>query len=51
MLEHATLERDRGRLVLRLKGPAREFAGEAVDRRLQTLAARLECEAEVVLEA
>ena len=51
VLEHATLERDRGRLVLRLKGPAREFAGEAVDRRLQTLAARLECDAEVVLEA
>jgi exopolyphosphatase/guanosine-5'-triphosphate,3'-diphosphate pyrophosphatase len=49
VLEHATLERAEGRLLLTLRGPARAFAGEAVDRRLQTLAARLGCDGEVVL--
>ena len=41
VLDHATLVRDGGRIVLTLRGPAREFAGEAVERRLQTLAERL----------
>jgi hypothetical protein len=51
VLDHATLLRDAGRIVLTLKGPAREFAGEAVERRLQTLAERIDCKAEIVLEA
>ena len=50
VLEHAALERVGARLVLTLRGPAREFAGEPVDRRLQTLASRLELSGEVVLE-
>ncbi len=49
VLEHAALVRQGDRLELRLSGPAREFAGEAVERRLQTLAARLELASEVVL--
>jgi exopolyphosphatase/guanosine-5'-triphosphate,3'-diphosphate pyrophosphatase len=49
VLDHATLVRDAGRIVLTLKGPAREFAGEAVERRLQMLAARLECPWRIVL--
>ena len=51
VLEHSTIVRDRGTLRLTLAGPAREFAGEAVDRRMQTLAARLDCAWEIVLEA
>jgi exopolyphosphatase / guanosine-5'-triphosphate,3'-diphosphate pyrophosphatase len=51
VLEHASLVRVGGRLVLTLRGPAREFAGEVVERRLQTLASRLELSGEVVLEA
>lgn len=51
VLENARLERDRDRLVLTLTGPAREFAGEAVERRLQALAARIGCSPEVVLAA
>ena len=43
VLEHASIAREGGRLVLTLRGPAREFAGEAVERRLQMLAARLDC--------
>ena len=35
--------------MLTLRGPAREFAGEAVERRLQTLAERIGCGAEIVL--
>ena len=50
MLEHAAIARPDGRLVLTLKGPAREFAGEIVERRLLTLAQRLDCAAEVALE-
>jgi exopolyphosphatase/guanosine-5'-triphosphate,3'-diphosphate pyrophosphatase len=50
VLEHAALRRDGGRLELRLRGPARAFAGEAVDRRLQTLAGRLGLSGEVVIE-
>ena len=50
VLEHAALARDGDRLELRLRGPAREFAGEAVDRRLQMLAARLNLTGEVVIE-
>ncbi len=36
--------------MLTLKGPARDFAGEAVERRLQTLAQRLDCAWEIVTE-
>ena len=43
VLEHASIARSGDRLVLTLRGPAREFAGEAVERRLQMLAARLGC--------
>ena len=50
VLDHAALARDGGRVVLTLRGPAREFAGETVERRLQTLAERLDCKAEIVLE-
>ncbi len=50
VLENAGLAREGGRLVLTLKGPAREFAGEAVERRLQGLAARLDCGSEIVLQ-
>ena len=42
VLEHATLEPGDGRLTLTLRGPAREFAGEVVERRLQSLASRLD---------
>ena len=41
ILEHAALELTPDRLVLSLAGPARDCAGETVDRRLQTLAGRL----------
>jgi exopolyphosphatase/guanosine-5'-triphosphate,3'-diphosphate pyrophosphatase len=50
ILEHAALARESGRVVLTLRGPGREFAGETVDRRLQALAERLDCRAEIVLE-
>lgn len=49
VLENATLSFDDGRLVLVLRGEACAFAGEAVDRRLQTLASRLGCTGEVEL--
>ncbi|HMQ92712.1 MAG TPA: Ppx/GppA family phosphatase [Amaricoccus sp.] len=42
VLEHARLEPGDGRLTLTLCGPAREFAGEVVERRLQSLASRLD---------
>jgi exopolyphosphatase / guanosine-5'-triphosphate,3'-diphosphate pyrophosphatase len=51
VLDHAAIARVDGRLVLTLKAPARAFAGETVERRLQTLAERLACDAEMVLEA
>ena len=47
VLEHCPLERGPGRLTLALRGPARAFAGEAVERRLAALAARLGVEAEL----
>lgn len=50
VLEHATLGLEGERLVLTLNGPACDFAGEAVERRLQTLASRLGCPADVVLK-
>jgi cytochrome oxidase assembly protein ShyY1 len=50
VLEHTPIVRDGGRLVLVLRGAAREFAGEAVERRLQTLAQRMDCTWETVLE-
>jgi exopolyphosphatase/guanosine-5'-triphosphate,3'-diphosphate pyrophosphatase len=49
VLDHAELRRS-DRLTLALRGPAREFMGEAVERRLQALASRLEIPGEVVLE-
>ena len=49
VLENATLVQADGKLVLTLAGEACGFAGEAVERRLQTLAARLGCSGEVVL--
>ena len=45
------LDRSDGRLVLTLNGPARAFAGEAVERRLHSLASRLGCVAELILAA
>jgi exopolyphosphatase/guanosine-5'-triphosphate,3'-diphosphate pyrophosphatase len=50
VLEHTPIVRDGGRLVLVLRGAAREFAGEAVERRLQTLAQRMDCTWETVLK-
>ncbi len=49
VLEYARISRENGTLVLALRGPAREFAGEAVDRRLQSLASRLQCEPRIDL--
>lgn len=43
VLEHAGLAHGPSGLTLTLRGPAREFAGEAVERRLQGLATRLDC--------
>lgn len=43
VLDHAGLSLGPAGLTLTLRGPAREFAGEAVERRLQSLAARLDC--------
>jgi len=48
VLEHSSITRAGGCLRLTLTGPAREFAGEVVERRLQTLAARLDCTPEMV---
>jgi len=50
VLEHAAIVREGGRLILVLRGPARAFAGEAVERRLQTLAQRMDCSWETVLQ-
>jgi exopolyphosphatase/guanosine-5'-triphosphate,3'-diphosphate pyrophosphatase len=50
VLEHAALARSGARLVLTLRGPARAYAGEAVEKRLQSLAQRLGCAAEIVVE-
>ena len=50
VLEHSALARSGARLVLTLRGPARAFAGEAVEKRLQSLAQRLDCAAEIVTE-
>mgnify|MGYP000057612319 FL=1 len=41
VLEHTAIRREAETLRLTLRGPARAFAGEAVDRRLQALAQRL----------
>ena len=51
VLEHTSIAREAGRLILVLRGPARAFAGEAVERRLQTLAQRMDCSWETVLQA
>ncbi len=50
VLEHTSLAREDDRLVLTLRGKAQEFAGDPVERRLQTLASRLDCTGEVVLK-
>ncbi len=50
VLDHAELRLEEGDLALVLRGPARAFAGEAVERRLQTLAARLGVSAAIALE-
>lgn len=49
VLDHAGITRTSGTLVLSLRGPGREFAGEAVERRLQMLATRMDCPAEIAL--
>lgn len=51
VLDNTTLTLEDGRLLLTLTGEACGFAGEAVDRRLQTLATRLGCLSEVVMVA
>jgi exopolyphosphatase/guanosine-5'-triphosphate,3'-diphosphate pyrophosphatase len=45
VLEHARLAIEGRRLILALAGPAQDFAGEAVERRLAALASRLGLEA------
>ena len=50
VLEDTRIRREDGRLVLTLCGPAREFFGEAVERRMQALAARLGYACDIVLE-
>jgi exopolyphosphatase/guanosine-5'-triphosphate,3'-diphosphate pyrophosphatase len=50
VLEHSALARENGRLVLTLRGPGREFAGEMVERRLQGLAQRVNSAPEIRLE-
>jgi exopolyphosphatase/guanosine-5'-triphosphate,3'-diphosphate pyrophosphatase len=49
VLEHSSLIRADGRITLTLRGPARAFAGEVVERRLAALAMRLDCPGEIVL--
>jgi exopolyphosphatase/guanosine-5'-triphosphate,3'-diphosphate pyrophosphatase len=49
VLEHARLAIDGRRIVLTLAGGTRDFAGEAVTRRIEGLAARLGLDAEVAL--
>ncbi len=49
VLEHAPLTLAGGRLTLTLMGGAHDFAGEAVERRLQALGSRLGLVAETVL--
>lgn len=48
VLEHVRLSVDGPRLLLTLEGAALAFAGEAVERRLQSLATRLGLEAEII---
>jgi exopolyphosphatase / guanosine-5'-triphosphate,3'-diphosphate pyrophosphatase len=50
VLDHAPLEVEENVLRLRLKGPARAFHGEAVERRLQALAQKMARAGEIVLE-
>ena len=50
VLEHAALRVEGPRLRLILRGEARDFAGEAVDRRLASLASKLNMEPEIALE-
>lgn len=48
VLEHARLTRTDNRLILTLAPAAHDFAGEAVERRLMSLAARLGCEGGII---
>lgn len=50
VLEHASLAVEGRKLRLALRGEAKDFAGEAVDRRLAGLASRLALEPEMALE-
>jgi exopolyphosphatase/guanosine-5'-triphosphate,3'-diphosphate pyrophosphatase len=49
VLEHARIAREENTVVLTLRGNAREFGGEAVERRLQSLASRLQCQTRIDL--
>jgi exopolyphosphatase/guanosine-5'-triphosphate,3'-diphosphate pyrophosphatase len=49
VLEHTTLVPRDGRLRLTLHGTAREFAGEAVEKRLQALASRIDAAGVIAL--
>jgi hypothetical protein len=49
VLEHTTLVPSDGRLTLTLQGTARGFAGDAVEKRLQALASRLDAAGEIAL--
>jgi len=50
-LENTELIYKKNKLLLRLKGTARALMGEAVERRLGTLASRLDCEPQITLTA
>ncbi len=49
VLEHARLAIEGKRMTLTLEGAARDFAGEAVARRLEALASRLALDSELIL--
>lgn len=50
VLEHTELTRSEDRVRLVLHAPARPFAGEVVERRLASLAAKLDSSAELIIE-
>lgn len=50
VLDNTELRLESDRIVLVLRGVGREFAGEAVEKRLSSLASRLKLKAELVLE-
>ena len=51
VLENAPLALEDGRITLSLNGPARAFAGEVVEKRLQSLATKLDMEPVLTLGA